>query len=226
MGPASSSEVSRCRTEVMAKRLAIFDFDGTITIRNTFAGFLFRAVPWHRQCIFLMAIPFMMIAFRFGWLSVKGSHRFLVGYLLRRQPLEHLERVGERFAQGMLRRLIRPAAAERIAWHRVHGDDVVVVSASYEYWIRPWCLTQGIDWICSTLEVIDGRATGRSTCVCDGEQKVIQLRQRYCLESYDTIYAYGDSEGDREMMRLADHAEYAPFRGHHDCPPRSKGSRR
>ena len=209
----------------MAQRLAIFDFDGTITIRNTFVGFLFRAVPWHRKCIFLMAIPIMILAFRCGWLSVKGSHRFLVGYLLKGQRVEHLQQVGERFSQGMLRQLLRPAALQRIAWHRENGHDVVVVSASYEYWIRPWCLMQEIDLICSTLEVAHGRATGRSLCVCDGEQKVTQLRQRYCLESYDTIYAYGDSEGDLAMMSLADHAEYAPFRGHHDSPPRSKGSR-
>jgi len=34
----------------------------------------------------------------------------------------------------------------------------------------------------------------------------------YNLSEYNTIYAYGDSRGDKELLGLADERFYKPFR--------------
>src|SRR3982074_1150699 len=71
----------------------------------------------------------------------------------------------------------RQAALERIEWHTSQGDDVVVVSASLDVYLGPWCEGRGLDYVCTTLEERLGRLTGR--CAegdCSGAEKVRRIR--------------------------------------------------
>ena len=43
-------------------------------------------------------------------------------------------------------------------------------------------------------------------------EKVRRVKERYNLDDYDHIYAYGDSRGDKELLELADEGFYQPFR--------------
>jgi phosphatidylglycerophosphatase C len=57
--------------------------------------------------------------------------------------------------------------------------------------------------------VKDGRVTGRFlTKNCSGKEKVRRIAERYDLESFDHIYAYGDTPGDKAMLDLADEKHY------------------
>lgn len=47
---------------------------------------------------------------------------------------------------------------------------------------------------------------------CYGIEKEHRIKEAYMLTSYEHVYAYGDSRGDREMLSLADTKEYKPFR--------------
>jgi phosphoserine phosphatase len=42
---------------------------------------------------------------------------------------------------------------------------------------------------------------------CSGGEKVRRIRERYDLTQYPIIYAYGDTDEDREMLELA-HEKY------------------
>ena len=83
------------------------------------------------------------------------------------------------------------------------GDDVVVVSASLDVYLGPWCDRQGVDYICTTLEERDGRLTGSYFQGDCSRRKVRRILQRYELARYSIVYAYGDSVEDREMLELA-----------------------
>ena len=61
--------------------------------------------------------------------------------------------LGEQFVRDVLPGLIRPIALERIAWHKDRGDRVVVVSASLDAYLIPWCRALGLDLICTELEI-------------------------------------------------------------------------
>ena len=99
---------------------------------------------------------------------------------------------------------LRPRALERLEWHRSQGDRIVVVSASLDVYIAPWCAERGLEFICTTLEERDGRLTGRYVDGdCCGPEKARRIRARCDLGRYSVIYAYGDSGEDREMMALA-----------------------
>ena len=93
--------------------------------------------------------------------------------------------------------------------HKSQGDDIVVVSASLDLYLAPWCAERGLKFICTTIEEQRGTLTGRYVDGdCSGAEKVRRIRAQYDLSSYPIVYAYGDSGEDREMMALADKKYY------------------
>ena len=84
-----------------------------------------------------------------------------------------------------------------------------MVSASLDSWVKEWCLKQGIETICSILETKNGIITGKlGRGDCNGIEKAKRIREKFELEEYDKVIAYGDSSGDKEMLDLADIAYY------------------
>ena len=73
-------------------------------------------------------------------------------------------------------------ALERIDWHRSQGDDIVVVSASLDLYLAPWCAERGLKVICTTIEEQRGTLTGRYVDGdCSGAEKVRRIRAQYTL---------------------------------------------
>jgi HAD superfamily phosphoserine phosphatase-like hydrolase len=97
---------------------------------------------------------------------------------------------------------------DRIRWHQSRGDEVVVVSAALDVYLRPWCDTQGVQCVCTTLEVRNDFLTGRyRNGDCTGAEKARRIVRLFSPERYRTIYAYGDTAEDWEMLELA-HRKY------------------
>jgi len=92
--------------------------------------------------------------------------------------------------------------SKRIAWHRAQGHTVVVVSASLDLYLQPWCQARGLDSICNRLAHRDGILTGRYEDGDCGPHKARLIRARYDLASFERIHAYGDSREDRPMLAL------------------------
>jgi len=116
--------------------------------------------------------------------------------------------LGRRYATEVLPRVLRQRALDRIDWHQRQGDAVVIVSASLDVYLDPWCEAIGVQRICTELEERNGRLTGRYRHGdCSGRTKVRRIREQHELSRYSVIYAYGDTSEDREMLELA-HRKY------------------
>ena len=86
---------------------------------------------------------------------------------------------GRRYARDILPGVVRPHALERITWHKGQGDTVVVVSASLDAYVVPWCASLGVDAICTALDERDGVLTGRyAGGECSAPAKVQRIRER------------------------------------------------
>ena len=108
--------------------------------------------------------------------------------------------------------MLRSEAMKRIAWHKNMGHTIVIVSASIESWLRPWCDKNKIDLIATRIEIKKGKVTGKfSSKNCHGAEKVNRIREKYSLPKYSEVYAYGDSLGDKEMLQIADKKHYQYF---------------
>ncbi len=85
----------------------------------------------------------------------------------------------------------------------------MVVSASLDSWLQEWCLKNDLDLISSSLETKDGIITGKFKGeYCNGIEKVRRIKEKYNLDEYDTVFAYGGNSGDTDMLKLADIGYY------------------
>lgn len=192
-----------------ARDLALFDFDGTITTRETFPDFMARAVPRRRLALGRVLFAPWVVGYRLGVVPVALLRTALVRYAFSGVPLAAVEAAGAALAADVLPGLVRPEVQARIDWHKARGDTVAVVSGGFDVYLAPWCRAQGLDWICSSLAVRDGRLTGRyAGAQCVADEKARRVRARYDLAGYRAIHAYGDTHEDHALLALADHATW------------------
>ena len=83
------------------------------------------------------------------------------------------------------------------------NPKIVVVSASINNYLKPWCDKLGFELISTELETVDGKLTGKfSTPNCNGFEKVIRINKKYNLSNYEEIHVFGNSKGDLPMLNL------------------------
>jgi phosphatidylglycerophosphatase C len=185
--------------------LALIDFDGTITTKGIYPEFLRFAVPRGRKLAAGIVLSPLIAGYKCRVISEPAIRLVLSRAAFQGTDLASVRALGEQFVNDVLPGLIRPIALERIAWHKGRGDRVVVVSASLDAYLIPWCRALALDLICTELEKSEGRLTGRyQQGDCYGAEKVRRIRERLPLADYEVIYAYGDTEDDRPMLDLAD----------------------
>jgi phosphatidylglycerophosphatase C len=194
------------------KVIAAFDFDGTITTRDTLPVFIWFAVNLGRILRgSLLAMPFVGL-YKLKFIpnyqaKEKLFKAFFAGY-----KLEKFTEICNAFSAN-IEQLINPAAIKKIKWHQEMGHEVIIISASAENWIRPWAARYGINTLLATQLQIKGNViTGNFLSKnCHGPEKVTRLLAAYPDRDSYELYAYGDSNGDKELLALADHAFYRSF---------------
>lgn len=185
--------------------LALFDFDGTVTVKDTFTAFLRFAIDRRRMLVGGVLASPVGIGFRCGVIPAAVARPVYARCAFQGTPAARVRKLGRRYATDVLPGAMRPRALERIAWHQDRGDVVVIVSASLDVYLQPWGRSLGVAVICTELEERGGRMTGRYMAGdCSGGEKARRVQERYDLAAYATIYAYGDTAEDREMLALAD----------------------
>lgn len=189
--------------------LALFDFDGTLTTRETLPDFLRFAAPRGRLALGKLLFFAPVLAYKAKLLPVHVLRRWLVRYVFSGLDVADVERAGRRFAVEILPALIRPAMQARIDAHRAQGDTVVVVSGGFDIYLAPWCAAQGIELVCASLESVNGRLTGRyAGAQCVADEKARRVRARYDLAAYREVHAHGDTHEDHALLALAQVATY------------------
>lgn len=188
-----------------ARTVAAFDFDGTITRRDTLVPFLRRAAGGVPTARALLALSVRITLSMAGAGSRDAAKAQLLQRLLAGQPVAALEQVAESFADHLVAHSLRRETLERVESHRAAGHELVVVSASPELYVAPVARRMGFAAALGTrLEIgADGRLTGRlAGANCRGPEKVRRLKE-WLGEEACTVVAYGDSRGDRELLAFA-----------------------
>lgn len=219
-------------TGILTRRVAAFDFDGTLSRRDTLVPFLASCAGRRR---------FASAAARLGLTSRRrgvaladrdAQKEALIAELFSGRDVEQLREAGRRYARDLLANELRPAVLDRLHRHRHCGHEVVFVSASLVYYLEP--LAEQLDVqavIAVEPEVHDGRLTGAlARPNVRAEQKAVRLREWLGAPSQGPLegvelWAYGNSSGDHALLELADHAQWLgsprsrppgvePFPGH------------
>ena len=210
MTPTSAAN-GRCAAP---RVVAAFDFDGTLTRRDTLLPYLAMGMGW---------APF-------SWLMLKNTP-WLLAYAVRLLP-NHVAKarvlrgafahrsVAEvagwtsRWLPGLAGQL-RADALTQLTAHQRAGHCCVMVSASPDVYLQRAAQHLGFDALICTEMVTDGGVlTGAMrTPNCYGEEKRRRLTAWLASRQGDsneapTLYAYGDTPGDMPMLGIADHAWY------------------
>lgn len=196
-------------TKSMEKKIqtvAAFDFDGTLTRRDTLLEFIKFACGRRRfLCGFALYSP-MLVAYKLGLYPNWKAKQRLFAHFFGGMPRTEFARLGRAFA-AEVDRMARPQTLRLLRRHLEEGAAVYVVSASVEEWVRPWCEAQGVRQVlCTRVEAdAEGRLTGRFlTPNCYGAEKVRRLEAVLPPRSTFRLCAYGDSRSDKELLAYAD----------------------
>lgn len=195
------------------KKLVLFDFDGTLTDRDTLFDFLkFNNSVFTFYSKLLMLVPIFALLF-FKIISNSRAKEIMLTLFLKNTSQENFQEICKNYARIRVPLIIRAPANEEIKQYKKLAIEIAVVTASPENWVKPWCDSMGIFCIGTKLEiknsVITGKIDGKN---CYGEEKVARINRAYNLNEIQIEAAYGDSNGDRPMLNLAKRQFYKPFR--------------
>jgi phosphatidylglycerophosphatase C len=198
---------------INSRGLAVFDFDGTLTTRDTLNDLLawefgLGRVFWR----FLILAPWMAL-YLIKISPNQVAKQKLFAAFFAGMPGKTFEALCGRYSLSRIDQLVQPAAMARVRWHQQQKHQVIILSASLENWIQPWAARQGFDAVLATrAELQNGLLTGRfSTLNCYGPEKVRRLLELFPQRNEYSLYAYGDSRGDRELLAFADYGYYRRF---------------
>jgi HAD superfamily hydrolase (TIGR01490 family) len=194
------------------KTIAFFDFDGTITTKDSLLEFI-RYVKGDAAFYigFLLHSP-ILILYKLQIVSNQFAKEMMLRYFFGKMDVNVFNNHCEDFIKKKIPSLIRPKALHEIKTLQNGGAKVVVVSASPENWLNAWCSSVGTDCIATRLVIDNNRITGKiDGRNCHGEEKVNRIRSRYNLNDFSSVYAYGDTPADRHMLSLANIRFYKPF---------------
>jgi phosphatidylglycerophosphatase C len=197
---------------VSGRKIAFFDFDGTITTKDTLLEIIkFQKGKAAFYTGFLLHGPWLL-TYKLNLLRNDQVKQKILTYFFAGTPENTFQEKCDLFAEKVLPGLIRPAALAEIDRLKALGFEIVVISASAENWIGKWTRGLSLTLISTRLEVKNGLITGKiEGRNCHGEQKVARIREKWDLEEFEDIYVYGDSPGDKPMLTLATKSFYKPF---------------
>lgn len=187
------------------KKLYIFDFDGTITKRDSFILFTLFSVSFFS---FIKYWIKTLVCFFFCKKSKLKEDFFLFHkginiFVFNQMCLDFFEK--------KMKKYIKESFLKYVNKLDVHSE-VVIVSASVNNYLKPWCNEMGFKLISTELNVVDDKLTGKFLSPnCNGFEKVKRIKECYDLTLYTEIHVFGNSKGDLPMLKIGSHKYYNFF---------------
>ena len=198
----------------------VFDFDGTITTRDTFALFLRYYAGTVRWAVNITKLLPTFAAYKLGRIDRHAVKRAVINRFFAGHSEAAVESRAAQFAQDVIPTLIRPDAQKRIKEllnsPECGPESLYICSASIGPYLREWASSCGVheqNVMCTELAMVNGTIIeGLSGYNVWGSNKVRRILDQFMPHSVRIIEAYGDTRGDREMLHAAEASFFQPFR--------------
>ena len=186
--------------------LALFDFDGTLTTKDSLEEFIIYAVGKRRYYIKLIFFTPIYLLYKFKLMDNSKAKEMLFRLYFGDISETAFKKVAIEFSKSGLDPILRENIYQKFLQHIKNGDRVIVVSASMKCWLNPWTDKHNVELLSTELEFINGKFSGHfKTKNCHGKEKIKRVQNLLNLDDYKEIYAYGDSSGDDYILAVADH---------------------
>lgn len=196
--------------------LIIFDFDGTITTKDTFALFLrYYAGFWRWLKNILILLP-VFISYKLGRIDRHAVKAAVIKRFFSNAEVSDIEKRAQTFAREVIPNLIRPQAMECFRAKMAEADRVYICSASITPYLHYWA--DSLDFprenvlaveLGESSGILSGEIKGYNVW---GENKIRRIFETFGSDSVQIAEAYGDSEGDRQLLNAAKASFFRPFR--------------
>lgn len=192
--------------------VAAWDFDETITTRDTLVPFLAYIGGKGALAKSLAANGVELAKGLRSSDARDGAKELVLADILRGRHLDEVTKAGEAYART-LPRLFRRESLDRIDWHRAQGHKLVIVSASLVYYLRPIAAELGFDDVIAVDMEVDpanrltGALVGKNVRKAEKAVRLTSWIEDRGLADPE-IWAYGDSSGDEELLAMADHPRW------------------
>ena len=203
-------------------QIYVFDFDGTITTRDTFALFLRYYAGTPRWLLNITKLLPTFAAYKLGRIDRHAVKKAVIKTFFAGESASEVEARAAQFAKDVIPGLIRPAAKQRLdallADPNCGPESLYICSASIGPYLRAWAGSHGIHIahvmatelaINTDKDRITGELDGYNVW---GQNKVRRIYDQFSPQSVEILEAYGDTRGDREMLHAAKASFFKPFR--------------
>lgn len=192
------------------KKIYAFDFDGTLTIKDSLLAFIRFAKGDLSFVLGFLRYAHLLVLMKLGLYPNYKAKQKVFAHFFKGMTVGDFDALCQRFANDY-RELLRPEGVNAIEQAQKEGAEVLIVSASIDNWVQPFFPTVRV--VGTQIEVMEGRLTGRFlTKNCYGQEKVERILALYPQRETYELITFGDSRGDKELLAFADEAHYKPFR--------------
>ncbi len=189
----------------MSKSIAFFDFDGTLTSKDSlteFYKYLYKRNFFYAYYLRNLAL---VVLVQFKIVSYFTLKKRRLKYLVKKFPTQFLKDESRDFFRIFIENELKIKAKTRILELKKRGFKIVIVSASLDLLLSNFDKELSAEIITNELEEVNGNFTGNfiRNKDCNFEEKVHRIKSKYDIEDYEEVHAYGDSKGDFAMFELA-----------------------
>ncbi len=193
------------------KKLYCFDFDGTLTYKDTMFMYLkfYDATRFRLQ--FLKHVPlFVLLKLRLA--ETEKVKKSFIGSILKGQTQEKIEKKSRQFFEAHYPKIVRENALDFIKNIDRENTQSLLVTASLDIWARPFADAFNMKLLATKAEFKNGIFTGNFIGKnCNGNEKLARIQTEIKDKKYDKIIAFGDTSGDKPMLKWADEGHYQFF---------------
>ena len=192
------------------KKIYAFDFDGTLTTKDTLLEFIRFAKGTLAFGLGFLRYTHLLVLMKLGFYPNWKAKQKVFAHFFKGMSIDDFDALCQEFAASS-KHLLRPKGIEAINKAQSEGSEVLIVSASIDNWVQPFFANVKV--LGTQIEVVDGKLTGRFlTKNCYGQEKVNRILALYPNRQDYHLTAYGASRGDKELLAWADESFFKPFR--------------
>lgn len=192
------------------KKIYAFDFDGTLTTKDTLLEFIRFAKGTLAFGLGFLRYTHLLVLMKLGGYPNWKAKQKVFAHFFKGMSIDDFDALCQEFAASS-KHLLRPKGIEAINKAQSEGSEVLIVSASIDNWVQPFFANVKV--LGTQIEVVDGKLTGRFlTKNCYGQEKVNRILTLHPNRQDYHLTAFGDSRGDKELLAWADESYFKPFR--------------
>lgn len=192
------------------RKIAAFDFDGTLTRKDSFIEFIVFVHGRKKLILGLIRYVHIIILTKLKLFPNWKAKQKVFSHFFKGMSYDTFRSLGEAFS-AEIAKFTNNKTLSILRQYQNTGSTIYVITASIEEWVRPFCSSICVDNVIATQVEVDnnGKLTGLfASKNCYGEEKVNRLKK--CEPDRDNYYLFtcGDSCGDINLLNYADESLY------------------